>query len=103
MDTDTEKIRGQGSVDFINQRYDLELSALSEKASVFALRGPIPVDGTIKSPNLHPATGQIAARIGASAALGALATPFAALARERHEESSRPGSFWSLSRGPKFR
>jgi len=79
MDTDTEKILGEGSVDFINERFDLKLSAQSKKPSVLALRGPILVDGSFKSPNVHPATGQIAARIGASAALG-VATPFAALA-----------------------
>ena len=79
MDTDTEKILGEGSVDFINERFDLKLTAQSKKPSVLALRGPILVDGSFKSPNVHPATGQIAARIGASAALG-VATPFAALA-----------------------
>ena len=79
MDTDAEKIVGEGSVDFVNERYDLKLSAQSKKPSVFALRGPILVDGSFKSPNLHPATGPIAALAGASVALGVLATPFAAV------------------------
>jgi uncharacterized protein involved in outer membrane biogenesis len=80
MDTDTEKILGEGSVDFTNERFDLKLTAQSKKPSVLALRGPILIDGSFKSPNVHPATGQIAARVGASVALGAVATPFAALA-----------------------
>ena len=80
MDTDTEKIFGEGSVDFINERLDLKLTAQSKKPSLLALRGPILIDGSFKSPNVHLATGQIAARVGAAAALGAVATPFAALA-----------------------
>lgn len=79
MDTDAEKIVGEGSVDFVNERYDLKLSAQSKQASALALRGPILIDGSFKSPNVHPAVGPIAARVGASVALGALATPFAAV------------------------
>jgi AsmA family protein len=79
MDTDAEKILGEGSVDFANERYDLKLNAHSKKASMIALRGPILVDGSFKSPNVHPAGGPIAARVGTSVALGIVATPFAAL------------------------
>jgi uncharacterized protein involved in outer membrane biogenesis len=79
MDTEAEKILGEGSVDFANERYDLKLNANSKKASLLALRGPILVDGTFKSPNVHPAVGPIAARVGTSVALGVAATPVAAL------------------------
>jgi hypothetical protein len=70
----------RGRLSYKVRRGHSELSAQSKKPSVLALRGPIVVDGSFKSPNVHPATGQIAARSGASAALGVVATPFAALA-----------------------
>ena len=80
VDTAAEKILGQGSIDLDRELYDLQLKAQSKKPSMLALRGPILVDGSFKSPNIHPAGGPIAARVGASVALGVLATPFAALA-----------------------
>ena len=79
MDTEAEKILGEGSVDLANERYALTLSAKSKKASVMALRGPILIDGSFKSPKIHPATGPIAVRVGTSVALGVAATPLAAL------------------------
>ncbi len=79
MDTEAEKILGEGSVDLANERYALTLSAKSKKASVMALRGPILIDGSFKSPKIHPATGPIAVRVGTSVALGVAATPVAAL------------------------
>ena len=79
VDTEAEKILGEGSVDFNRELYALQFKAQSKKPSVLALRGPIVVDGSFKSPNIHPAGGPIAARVGASVALGVLATPFAAL------------------------
>lgn len=39
------------------------------------------VGGTFKAPRVHPAAGPIAARAGASVALGAALTPLAALLR----------------------
>ena len=79
VDTEAEKILGEGSIDFTRESYALQLKAQSKKPSVLALRGPILVDGSFKSPKVHPAGGPIAARVGASVALGVLATPFAAL------------------------
>ncbi|MDQ2962030.1 MAG: AsmA family protein, partial [Pseudomonadota bacterium] len=79
MDTEAEKILGEGSVNFATERYDLRLNAKSKRASWLALRGPIIVDGTFKSPQVHPAAGPIALRVGTSIALGVAATPLAAL------------------------
>ena len=79
MDTEAEKILGEGTVNFETERYDLRFHAKSKRASLLALRGPIVVDGTFKSPQVHPAAGPIAARVGSSVALGVLATPLAAL------------------------
>ncbi len=79
MDTEKEKILGEGSVDFASERYDLTLKAQSKRPSVVALRGPIVINGTFKAPQVRPATGPITARVGTSVALGAALTPLAAL------------------------
>ena len=78
IDTDAEKILGEGSIDFAKERYDLTLNAQSKRPSLLALRGPIVVDGSLSSPQVHPAVGPIAARVASSVALGAL-NPLAAL------------------------
>jgi uncharacterized protein involved in outer membrane biogenesis len=78
VDTEAEKILGQGSIDFAKERYDLKLNAQSKRPSLIALRGPIVIDGSFKNPNVHPAVGPIVARVGTSLALGAL-NPLAAL------------------------
>jgi len=79
MDTQAEQITGEGNVDFSKERYDLTLNAHSKRPSVLALRGPILVDGSFKTPRVHPAAGPLVARVGASVALGAALTPIAAL------------------------
>jgi uncharacterized protein involved in outer membrane biogenesis len=79
MDTEVEKVVGDGSVDLARERYDLTLNGESKRPSILALRGPIVVQGTFKSPRVQPAMGPIAARVGASVALGVALTPIAAL------------------------
>jgi uncharacterized protein involved in outer membrane biogenesis len=79
MDTEAEKILGEGNVNFATERYDLKLNAKSKRTSLLALRGPIILEGTFKSPQVHPAVGPIAARVGTSVALGVAATPLATL------------------------
>ena len=78
IDTEAEKILGDGTIDFAKERYDLKLNAKSKRPSLVALRGPIVIDGSFKNPNVHPAVGPIAARIGTSVGLGIL-NPLAAL------------------------
>lgn len=79
IDTSAELIHGGGSVDFRNEKYDLELKADSKKPSLVALRGPVLIGGTFKAPTVHPAVGQAVARIGAAVGLGILAPPLALL------------------------
>ena len=79
IDTAAEKISGEGSIDFAKESYDLTLKAASKHASLVALRGPIRIDGSFKSPQVHVDRAQVAARVGASVALGAVLTPPAAL------------------------
>jgi AsmA family protein len=79
VDTEAENIVGSGKVDFTKEQYDLVLKALSKKPSLLALRGPIGVNGSFKSPHVAPQAGPLLARVGASVALGAVLTPIASL------------------------
>ncbi len=79
IDSSEEKITGEGTIDFKDERYDLRLVADSKRASLVALRGPIRVGGTFKHPEVRPEVGPLAARVGAAVALGIVATPLASL------------------------
>jgi len=79
VDTTEEHIIGSGNIDFEKEQYDLLLKAMSKKPSLLALRGPIGVDGSFKSPRVAPETGPLLARVGTSVALGAVLTPIASL------------------------
>jgi hypothetical protein len=80
VDTSAETINGRGSVDFRNEKYDLYLKAQSKKPSMLALRGPIVIGGTFKSPVVRPEMVQLTARLGAAAGLAAITPPLALLA-----------------------
>jgi AsmA family protein len=79
VDSDTELIRGAGSIDFGDEKYDVSLKAESKKPSLLALRGPIVISGTFKHPVVRPAVGQAIARVGAAVGLGLIAPPLALL------------------------
>jgi len=77
-DTEVEKIEGEGQVDFRTESYALRLEAHSKQPTL-ALQGPINIAGTFANPQVLPAIGPVAARVGAAVALGVVATPIAAL------------------------
>jgi uncharacterized protein involved in outer membrane biogenesis len=79
IDTSAELLTGYGSIDFREEKYDLHLKADSKKPSILALKGPVVIGGTFKTPAVRPEIGPLAARIGASVGLGALAGPLALL------------------------
>lgn len=79
VDTTAVKITGAGSIDFRDEVFDLRLDADSKRPSPLALRGPIVIQGSFKNPDVRPELGQVAARAAGALALGALATPLAAL------------------------
>ena len=79
VDTSAELITGSGSVDFRTEQYDLHLKANSKKPSILALKGPVVIGGTFKTPAVHPEVGPLVARVGASVGLGLLAGPLALL------------------------
>lgn len=80
IDTSAELIRGAGTINFRDETYDLRLDASSKKPSLLALRGPVVVGGTFRTPVVHPAAAPVAARVGAAVGLGAIAPPLALLA-----------------------
>ena len=79
IDTSAELITGRGSIDFANEKYDLHLKADSKNASLLALKGPIVIGGTFKTPAIHPEVAPVVARVGAAIGLGVLAPPLALL------------------------
>ena len=80
IDTSEELITGEGAIDFREEKYDLRLKADSKRPSLIALRGPVVIGGTFKTPAIHPAVGPVAARVGAAIGLGVLSPPLALLA-----------------------
>ncbi len=79
IDTSAVVITAQGNVDFRDEKYDLALNAKSKRPSLLALRGPVVIRGTLKTPVVGPALGPVAARVGAATGLGLVAPPLAVL------------------------
>lgn len=79
VDTTAAKITGAGSIDFREEQFDLRLDTDSKRVSPFALRGPVLVQRSFKKPDVRPEIGRAAVRAAGAIALGALATPLAAL------------------------
>ena len=79
VDTSAELITGTGSIDFVNEKYDLHLKADSKNPSLLALKGPIVIGGTFKTPAIHPEVAPVVARVGAAIGLGVVAPPLALL------------------------
>ena len=80
IDTTAVTINGAGGIDFREEKYDLHLKAQSKKPSLLALRGPIVVGGTFKTPAIHPEMGPVTVRLGAAAGLASIMPPLALLA-----------------------
>jgi uncharacterized protein involved in outer membrane biogenesis len=79
VDTSEVVIDGEGTIDLRNETYDLQLTAKSKRPSLLALRGPVVLGGTLGNPDVRPAVGPVAARVGAAVGLGAVAPPLALL------------------------
>jgi uncharacterized protein involved in outer membrane biogenesis len=79
VDTSAVRIEGDGSIDLGDEQYDLTLHSKSKKFSVFALRGPIHIGGSLRNPDVRPEAAPIAARVGVAAGLAVIAPPLAIL------------------------
>jgi len=79
LDTAHTTLRGEGSINLAEERLQLRVTAYPKEWSLFALRGPILVTGTLANPSAAPDAAGIALRAGVAVGLGIIATPLAAL------------------------
>jgi hypothetical protein len=79
IDTSRERIDGEGTIDLAHEKYALVLKAKSKQFSIFALRGPIVIGGSLRNPTVGPSVAPIAARVGVAAGLAAVSPPLAIL------------------------
>lgn len=79
LDTSDSQVIGEGRVDLAAETLDLTLNAQPKDVSLFSARSPIRITGTFRDPSVAPEAGPLLARGAIAAALGALATPAAAL------------------------
>ena len=79
FDTEDATIRVNGTVNFANEKLDLDVRPESKGLRIFSLRSPLYVKGTLKDPNVGVQPGPLILRGGGAVAIGVLATPIAAL------------------------
>lgn len=79
IDTDDTNIKGEGTIDLEDEKMDLRFVPRPKDVSLVALRSPITVGGTMKSPAIGIEPQNLAARGGAAAVLGIALTPVAAI------------------------
>ena len=77
--TDSVTISGSGSFNFQSETIDLVLRGQPKKLAPLRLRAPIVVGGTFAKPAIGVKPGGLLAQTGVAAALGAVATPAAAV------------------------
>jgi AsmA family protein len=78
IDTEETKIVGEGQISLVDEKIDMKISPEPKEVSFPTLRTPVHISGTFKDPTIYPDK-VLAIRVAASAVLGVLATPFAAL------------------------
>jgi uncharacterized protein involved in outer membrane biogenesis len=79
IDTSRVRIDGEGTIDLANEQYALVLKSKSKQFSIFALRGPIVIGGSLRHPTVGPSVAPIAARVGVAAGLATISPPLAIL------------------------
>jgi uncharacterized protein involved in outer membrane biogenesis len=79
FDTDDAVINVDGTVNFANEKLDLDVKPHTKGFRVFSLRSPLYVKGTLKNPNVGVHAGPLLARGAGAVALGVVAAPAAAL------------------------
>jgi hypothetical protein len=79
FDTDDAVINVDGTVNFANEKLDLDVKPHTKGFRVFSLRSPLYVQGTLKNPDVGVHTGPLLARGAGMVTLGVVAAPAAAL------------------------
>lgn len=79
LDTVDTIVRGQGRIDLAQETLDLYFEPEPKDASIFSLRSPLRITGTLGAPDVGPDKGALASRAGLAVALAAI-NPLLALA-----------------------
>lgn len=79
FDTPDALINVSGTVNFANEKLDLDVVPHTKGLRILSLRSPLYVKGTLKHPDVGVHPGPLLLRGGGAVALGALAAPAAAL------------------------
>jgi uncharacterized protein involved in outer membrane biogenesis len=79
VDTEDAVINMDGNINLANEKLDLTLHPKSKGVRLLSLRTPIYIKGTFKQPDVGVNKTVLGLKAGAAAALGAVATPLAAL------------------------
>lgn len=79
LETDDAVVTVEGQINLATEVMDLDIHPENKSVRIFTLRSPLYVAGTFKEPDVGVQKGPVAARAGAAAVLGLVATPLAAL------------------------
>jgi uncharacterized protein involved in outer membrane biogenesis len=80
FDTQVVIVTGKGDVNLRKERLNLQLTGDPKKFRLGVLRTPIEIKGTLRHPSIGVKASKLATQGAIAAALGAIATPFAAIA-----------------------
>ena len=79
IDSDKTVFRGRGGFDFRDESLAMSIEGDSKQFSLFSGQSPIAINGWFADPSINPISGELLGRGAAAVALGAVATPLAAL------------------------
>ena len=79
FDTTDTLLLGEGTISLREETLDLTIRPRPKDRSLFALRAPLLVDGTFKSPRIRPDYGRVGLRAAIALTLGSIALPAALL------------------------
>jgi len=79
FDTTDTLLIGEGTINLREETLDLTIRPRPKDRSLFALRAPLLVDGTFKSPRIRPDYGRVGLRAAIALTLGSIALPAALL------------------------
>jgi uncharacterized protein involved in outer membrane biogenesis len=80
IDTETNEIRGDGTVSLKDESVQMEVKPYAKHATLLSLNSPLVIKGKWKKPRGYPEPMHLAAKVGGAVALGAVAPPLALLA-----------------------
>jgi uncharacterized protein involved in outer membrane biogenesis len=79
VDTETVRITGKGSINLRTETLDLSVNGQPKKVRLVTLKSPVIIHGALRKPSVSLETAHVAKQTAAAVAIGALATPLAAL------------------------